>query len=921
MSATINARRAPRYAVLATTLGVVAAACAPVMPRPSEPLRETKLEFSASEFELSNGLKIAVLPSSGPQLISLTMHMAVGAIDDPSDMPGLAHVVEHMMFAQPLRATTVANELSRLTISYNAETRLDATDYVSSFLPTALPEVLAVEAARFAVRCREIPDAAFRHERDAVLNELEQKSAGISIADTFASNLFAVGHPYHRSIASTAKSIATLEQNRVCEFAERYYSTRRATLVISGPVTEAQVKAALAPLSAVVARAVADRSVLQRFNDGPTAANVTASNLLSSRNPIAMPLENPVALLAWPLPKNPADRARASAVARMIATRVGYACAEIGAGTVNLRIGGENASYFAIAISGDKLKLDALLKAARKGVEDTESWVAAFGFEQARERELTSVQQRFESTDDRIALALRSLDGGSSPATGYYLEIGALGNLTLEQANSLAELDFSWAAARILQLVPQAGDVAVATSELGTISALHDTARNDATDAKLADSPLTMPTTRTAFEPVQRTLPNGLNVLLVPHGEAPVVHLAMVFAAGAASEGITHRGVASAAADQLSSYRTFDALQFIRTGGSMGGGTTNDASFFVVTGLAAFIDIQLQSLQALVVEGGYSDDEIAKYRRTLARPASVPTQRAEQTSRLIWTALYGEQHPYVTNGTWRSADPKAISKDRLEEFRRRFYAPQNATLIITGDFDPSLANKWIDYIFADWRGPAIVAQAGAVPAKTPTNATALALAADATQIELTIAYPSRNDQNLAPQQLVIAEMINLASEGARSELGASYGVNASFTQANQGGRYLVKGSIAPARSAEAVKLLRSRIASLGDGSAQSKRWFVEARRRVAARATTPFDSAAAVLDALTEAVVARHPVSSLPQQIERTAALTYQDVAAVIAVELVPTAEVLLIAGNKSTVTEIFVALGRTPTWIPGGKP
>lgn len=101
------------------------------------------------------------------------MHLAVGAIDDPSDMPGLAHVVEHMIFVQPLRTTTVANELSRLTISYNAITKLDATDYMASFLPVALPEVLAVEAARLAVRCREIPDAAFRHERDVVMNELE----------------------------------------------------------------------------------------------------------------------------------------------------------------------------------------------------------------------------------------------------------------------------------------------------------------------------------------------------------------------------------------------------------------------------------------------------------------------------------------------------------------------------------------------------------------------------------------------------------------------------------------------------------------------------------------------------------------------------------------------------------------------------
>ena len=112
----------------------------------------------------------------------------------------------------------------------------------------------------------------------------------------------------------------------------------------------------------------------------------------------------------------------------------------------------------------------------------------------------------------------------------------------------------------------------------------------------------------------------------------------------------------------------------------------------------------MQSLQALIVEDAYSEAALADYRRTFERPTSAPTHRAEQTARLTWTALHNKQHPSVTNVTWRSADRKAMSKDRLKEFRGRFYPPQNATLTVTEDFDPILANKWIDYIFADWRG-------------------------------------------------------------------------------------------------------------------------------------------------------------------------------------------------------------------------
>lgn len=880
--------------------------CVASRPRPVEPSRTTPLAFAATDFVLANGLKVAVLPSRAPHLVSLTLHMAVGAADDPSENPGLAHVAEHMLFAQPYATSTIATELARHAVYHNAETSLDSTDYISTFAPAALRDVIAIEAGRLALRCRDIADADFRHERDVVINELEQRSERSAIRDALYGQLFPNNHPYHRSASGNAKQIAALTQQQVCDFIDRYYAINRATLVVAGPVTEAEVQAALAPLANLKTRRVAARTWTD--DEAPIVAQPKPTE-------ISVPMDSPAAVIAWRLPRDSESRARALAVGRMVADRAATECSAMGGYAFATQFGGLNDERFAIVVGGDDVKIDAVLKAARTGIEDTSSWFASFGFEHARERELTNVQLRFESTDARVALATSNLARESSPATGYYREISALGSMTFEQATEISTQAFAWQAAQIVKVTPLPGEQAVASSELRSIATLHTVPRAENTNVADADAPLAAAAPTPTLARTQRTLPNGMNVILLPHGEAPLVHLHLVFGSGTATEG-AHRGVASATAALLQPYASFDLLRFFSTGGSTRAFAGTDATVFSATGLAAFVDIHLSGLQAVAVDGGFDDDTVGKYARQLRASASAKTERRANAALAAWTALFGADHPYVSNGAWRTADPAAITTSHLKAFRKRNYTPSNATLIVTGSFDPVLVDKWIDYLFADWTGPTTTTTTVPAPA-LPSQPTALAVPAAGTQLEVTIAYPGSSDPAVAAAQLVLAEMLKQASEGARTEMGASYGVSASLTQFRSTSMYEVTGSFAPARSTDAVKLIRTRIAAITDGSEQSKRWFIEARRRSAAQAAAQFDTAASVGDALIDATTQKRGLAAITARPQAIAAVTYKDVAALTTTELAPTREVLVVAGPQPAVDALFTALGRKPTWMP----
>jgi zinc protease len=62
-------------------------------------------------------------------------------------------------------------------------------------------------------------------------------------------------------------------------------------------------------------------------------------------------------------------------------------------------------------------------------------------------------------------------------------------------------------------------------------------------------------------------------------------------------------------------------------------------------------------------------------------------------------------HPYRRPGIGNIAELEASSLDDVRAFHRRFYRPDNAVLIVTGDFDPKELDAWVDRYFAPVERP------------------------------------------------------------------------------------------------------------------------------------------------------------------------------------------------------------------------
>jgi zinc protease len=98
---------------------------------------------------------------------------------------------------------------------------------------------------------------------------------------------------------------------------------------------------------------------------------------------------------------------------------------------------------------------------------------------------------------------------------------------------------------------------------------------------------------------------------------------------------------------------------------------------------------------------------------------NVPYGRAGET---ILGALYPASHPYSWPTIGSMADLGAAQLEDVKGFFRTYYAPNNASIAIAGDFDPAEAKRLVaQYFAAIPRGPALPPRPRVTPATVPRD--------------------------------------------------------------------------------------------------------------------------------------------------------------------------------------------------------
>jgi zinc protease len=212
------------------------------------------------------------------------------------------------------------------------------------------------------------------------------------------------------------------------------------------------------------------------------------------------------------------------------------------------------------------------------------------------------------------------------------------------------------------------------------------------------------------------SLPNGLQVLLVPDASKPVATVNITYRVGSRHESAGQTGSAHLLEHMLfkSSGRVVDPKQEMGALGMRFNGTTNFdrtnyfASFLTSDEQAAQrMDYMLTWLAGMMSQAKFTrvdlDSEMTVVRNEFERAENDPGRVLGDRMRAAAFTAHGYRHS--TLGA--KSDVENMPLEALYAFYRKHYRPDNATLIITGRFDEAAVKAKITSEFAAIAKPAV----------------------------------------------------------------------------------------------------------------------------------------------------------------------------------------------------------------------
>jgi zinc protease len=222
-------------------------------------------------------------------------------------------------------------------------------------------------------------------------------------------------------------------------------------------------------------------------------------------------------------------------------------------------------------------------------------------------------------------------------------------------------------------------------------------------------------TPRIQFE--KYSLPNGLEVILHEDHSTPIVAVDTWYHVGSGDEQLGRTGFAHLfehimfMGSQNVPVGAFDQM-LEAAGANNNGSTTEDRTNYYETlpsnalQLALWLDADRMGFLLPTMDlpkVNLQRDVVKNERRQ--RVDNQPYGRADET---ILAALYPKSHPYSWPVIGSMTDLSAASLTDVQNFFKTYYAPNNATLTIAGDFDPATVKKMVAQYFGSIpRGPQV----------------------------------------------------------------------------------------------------------------------------------------------------------------------------------------------------------------------
>jgi zinc protease len=314
------------------------------------------------------------------------------------------------------------------------------------------------------------------------------------------------------------------------------------------------------------------------------------------------------------------------------------------------------------------------------------------------------------------------------------------------------------------------------------------------------------------------TLKNGLTVVLHKDTSTPIVAVNVFYHVGSKNEAPGRTGFAHLFEHMMfqgSKNYSSDYLSAIDDmGGDVNGTTNQDRTYYYEVVPSNFLErtLYLEAdrmgglLEAMTQEKLDNQRDVVKNERRLR----VDNQPYGTSGERIGEIIYPEGHPYHWSVIGSMADLSAASLDDVKSFFRTYYVPNNAVLVLAGDFDEKQAKSWVEKYF----GP--IAKGGDIT--RPSNPQPKLNGEIRKVYEDTVPLPRlsmvwQGNSQYSPDEAALDTLASILSSGRGSRLQSNllYGkelvqqVGASNPTSEIGGMFQISALAKPGKTLEEIE--------------------------------------------------------------------------------------------------------------------
>jgi len=190
------------------------------------------LDPGVEQTELSNGLRIVTETMPEARSVTIGAWVRVGGRDEPDDLSGASHFLEHLLFkgTEQRSARAIAEAVDSVGGEMNAFTAREHTAYYAR-LPHE-KAALGLEILGDVLTAPALRPAEIEAERQVIVEEiLMNLDAPEDRVHTLLSTALFGGHPLGREVLGEMDTVEAITRDDIADFFERWY--RPATMVIA----------------------------------------------------------------------------------------------------------------------------------------------------------------------------------------------------------------------------------------------------------------------------------------------------------------------------------------------------------------------------------------------------------------------------------------------------------------------------------------------------------------------------------------------------------------------------------------------------------------------------------------------------------------------------------------------------------------